>query len=560
MTNYRFIRLPLARAAILPLGLLLQAWACAADAPVTPGSVLDTLGGSKPRQIGTPPQVLLPLPPPPSEHDPRARRFRVNAFDMSGNTVFRDRQLKRVLERFVDQELNLYDLNKAAAAITEFYHARGYTLARAVIPAQKVVNGVVRLQIVEGRIGKLRFSGNRRFSNGFLTARTQMLQPGTLVTTERLEHDLLLLNDIPGLAAKVVLEPGAEFGTTDAEVKITEKLITGSVSLNNYGRTETGRERLEAALNLNSPFGWGDQLALSGTITDKSLLRYWKVGYSLPINAIGTRLTAGASKAAYEGRDALTKAINASGQVQTTEIGITHPFLRGRQSSHWVNLGFRRTHLQRNDIGATNPDYKINVLTALYQFNYIHEDSAITNASLGLTTNFKGVKSADQQNAVRARWEVDVNHTSPFVQRWDLYLRANMVYSSEMLPDTEKFSLGGPASVRAFQSAELRGDSGYLLTAELRHPFALAGRMGMFRVTVDAGEVIYKLPGNSDNNGKLHSAGLGAVFYPVKGVTASIDWARAIGTNYSAKFGSIQPSVPSDNRKNRVWMNVSASF
>lgn len=270
--------------------------------------------------------------------------------------------------------------------------------------------------------------------------------------------------------------------------------------------------------------------------------------------------TLGTSKAAYEGRDPATAAIQASGEIKTAEIGLTHPLSRSRESSQWLNLGVRQSRLVRNDIGATNPDYKIRVTTLAYQLNQIHKDSAVTNANFGLTTNFKANKSGLRQDAVRARWEVDANHTTPFVRRWDLYLRANMVYSKETLPDTEKFSLGGPGSLRAFPSAEVRGDSGYQVTAELRHPFSLVNRMGMFRIAVDSGEVLYKLPGLADNRGRLHSAGLGAVFYPAKGITASIDWAMGIGNNYVAKFGGIVSPIPSDGRNQRVWMNVSASF
>lgn len=533
----------------MPLGLLLlQAWAFAAEAPVTPGSVQETLAG-KPRQFSTPPQVVLPVQPAPSQHDPKARRFRVNAFDMSGNTVYKKRLLKTLLERFVDMELNLHDLNKAADTITAYYHDHGYTLARAVIPAQKIVNGVVNIHIVEGRIGRLRFTGNQRFSSAFLAARTGLLQPDMLVTTDRLENNLLLLNDIPGLSAKVVLEPGAEFGATNAEIVVTEKLVGGSIGVNNYGRRETGQDKLEAALNINSPLGWGDQLALTGSSTQHQLVRYWKAGYSLPVNTVGTRLALGASKAAYEVSGALA-VLGIGGEIRTTELGISHPFIRSRKASQSINVGVRRSHLVQSALGATVSDHTISVLSAAYLINQIHDDSAVTNASLGLVTNFKSVKTPTQQNAVYARMELDINHTAPFVQNWDLYLRGNLVRSRDMLPDTEKFSLGGPGSVRAFRSSEVRGDSGYLATVELRRPFALAGRMGTLRVTADAGEVIYKMPGFRDSRERLRSAGLGATIYPFKGVTASIDAATPVGNGYAA----------SDGKNNRVWVNVSASF
>ncbi len=541
----RFCRRP-----ALPLALvLLQAWASAAEAPVTPGSVQDTLGGEKMRPPVTPPQVVLPVQPSPSQHDPRARRFRVNAFAMSGNTVYRTRLLKTLLERFVDLELNLYDLNKAADTITTFYHDHGYTLARAVIPAQKVKNGVVTIRIIEGRFGRVRFSGNKRYAADFLAARTALLKPGALVTSDRLENNLLLLNDLPGLRAQVVLEPGTEFGATDAEVQVKEKLVDVNLGVNNYGRSETGRNRVEATLNINAPLGLGDQLAISGSSTQHKLVRYWKFGYSVPLNTLGTRLAIGSSKAAYDVSGALA-ALGISGEVRTDEAAVSHPFVRSREDNQTFSVGIKRNRLKQNALGAPLSDQQLTVMTAAYQINRIHPDSSVTNANFGLETNFRTSHDITQQDAVFARMELDVNHTAPFYQRWDLYLRGDIVRSRDMLPDTEKFSLGGPGSVRAFRPSEVRGDSGYLVTAELRRPFTIAGRLGAFRVTADAGEVIYKAPGFTDSRDRLRSIGVGASFFPAKGITASIDIARPMGTTHTA----------SDDKNHRIWVNVSASF
>jgi hemolysin activation/secretion protein len=548
--DYKKLMASLWRRPALPLALvLLQAWASAAEAPVTPGSVQDTLGGEKMRPPVTPPQVVLPVQPSPSQHDPRARRFRVNAFAMSGNTVYRTRLLKTLLERFVDLELNLYDLNKAADTITAFYHDHGYTLARAVIPAQKVENGVVTIRIIEGRFGHVRFSGNKRYSSDFLAARTALLTPGALVTSDRLENNLLLLNDLPGLRAKVVLEPGSEFGATDAEVQVKEKLVDAILGLNNYGRSETGQNRVEATLNINAPLGLGDQLAISGSSTQHKLVRYWKFGYSVPLNTVGTRLAIGSSKAAYDVSGALAT-LGISGEVRTDEAVVSHPFVRSREDNQTFSVGIKHNRLKQNALGAPLSDQQLTVMTTAYQINRIHPDSSVTNANFGLETNFRTSHDITQQDAVFARMELDVNHTAPFYQRWDLYLRGDIVRSRDMLPDTEKFSLGGPGSVRAFRPSEVRGDSGYLATVELRRPFTIAGRLGAFRVTADAGEVIYKAPGFTDSRDRLRSIGVGASFFPAKGVVASIDIARPMGTTHTA----------SDDKNHRIWVNVSASF
>ncbi len=522
--------------------------ASGAEAPLTPGSVRDTLGAPGARLPATPPQVIMPVQSGAAPHNPRAIRFPVNAFDMSGNTVYREALLKRLLDRYTDMELNLHDLNSAADTITEFYHDHGYTLARAYIPAQKVENGVVRMQIVEGRFGRVSFTGNKRYSTDFLAARTQLFKPGTLVTTDRLENNLLLLNDLPGLKARAVMQPGAEVGATDAEIQVQEKLVDASLNLNNYGRAETGRNRLEAALSINSPFGWGDQLSLSGSSTQHSLVRYWKLGYSVPLGTTGTRLTIGSSKAAYDVSGNLAS-LGIRGDIRTDEIAVSHPFVRSRDENQALSVGVKRNRLSQSALGTPVSDQALSVLEANYLVSRIYPDTSIGNLSFGLETNFRSNNETTGQDAVFARMEVDGNYTAPFIGKWDLYLRGDLVHSKERLPDTEKFSLGGPTSVRGFRPSEVRGDSGYLATIEFRHPFTLANRIGSFRLDADAGEAIYKAPGYNDSRDRLRSVGLGATFYPAKGTAASIDIARPVG-----------PYRASDGVTTRIWVNFSASF
>lgn len=529
---------------------------------------MDTLEKPKSLMPPTPPKVVMPVQTAPSQHSPRARRFRVNAFHFSGNTVYPKQVLKRVLERYMDLELNLYDLNKAAEALTVFYHDHGYMLARAVIPPQKVVDGVVKIQIVEGRIGKTTFKGNHRYSDRFIAARTRSLTTGALVTTNNLETNLLLLNDLPGLSAKVLLEPGAEFGDTDAEIDLTEKLFSASVGVNNHGRSETGKNRIDLSASLNSPFGWGDQLTVGGSRTSAGLTRLGSVNYSIPVNTLGTRLSVGASKVSYDVDNALIAKLGVSGEISSTNITVTHPLVRTRSDTEILSVGVKRDHLKQEALSTTLSDNAISVMNFSYLASTINADTSVTNARFSLATNFKSVdnnispsaSNYTQQNAVLARWEMDVNHNTPYSGAWDLYVRANVMYSSKMLPDTEKFSLGGPSSVRGYRPSELRGDSGYLLTTELRRPFSLGGRYGIFRLTADSGEVTAKASGYGsngspfrDSSDRLHSAGFGATFYPTQNMVASFDVAQPIGKT-TLNDGTEVP------RSTKFWISVSANF
>jgi len=530
--------------------LLLMTPAHSAQLIPTPGSVQQTLSIGKPIPAATPAQVLFPVQPSPSAHERGAKRFRVNAFRIRGNTLFTERSLKRLLERFVDMELNLYEINRAADVITGYYHDHGYMLARAFVPAQKVDRGVVSIELVEGRISKITFSGNKRYAASFLAARTRHLSPGMLVTTGHIENDLMLMNDLPGISAKAVMEPGSEFGTTDAEIKVNEQLLSGRVTMSNQGRKETGQNRVEAAVNLNAPFGWGDQMSLSGIATERELIRYWKAGYSFPLNTLGTRLSLGRSMVEYNVSGNLA-ALGISGVVKTSEIILSHPFVRSRAENQNVSLMLNRNQLIQTALGVPMSNNAYNLLTGSYAINQIHDDTSVTSAMLSLASNFRNNHDSTSQNNVFAKTEVDVNHTAPLYGKWDLYLRGDLVHSRDTLPDNEKFALGGPGSVRAFRPSELRGDGGYLVTMELRRPLVLASRMGTFRVALDSGEVVYKKAGFTDSRDSLKSVGLGMSLYPGKGIVLSADLAVPFATTYKATDSS---------KGGRVWVNLTTLF
>src|SRR5581483_2970845 len=259
---FRVARRALALICWAALALLLGPGAALAQAqPPTPGTVLETVPPRRAPPPG-PAQLLFPRDEQRPAADTGGPRFTVYGFEFTGNTVFPEARLRRVVERYVDLELNLFELNSAADAVTRFYRRQGYPVARAIIPAQRVTDGVVHIEVVEGRIGKVRFDGNRRYSDATLRARMATLTSGRVVTLDELERALLLLNDLPGLTARATLEPGTEFGATDVVVKVEEKPVDVALQLSNTGRREVGTIRLDAGASLDNPLGFGDQISV----------------------------------------------------------------------------------------------------------------------------------------------------------------------------------------------------------------------------------------------------------------------------------------------------------
>lgn len=517
-------------------------------AQVTPGSVLDTLPSSRPQLPSSPAQILIPDQPGPNLFDRRGKRFAVHAFRFIGNTAFTDQQLKRVIERYRDLELNLYQLTAAADAISEFYRDRGYTLARAVIPPQKVEDGVVTVAVIEGRLGKVLFSGNKRYSTATLRRHTPTLKEGDLVKTDKLERSLLLLNDMPGLKVRSTLSPGAKFGSSDILVKVEEKPFNVNFTADNAGRKETGEYRADLNVDINNPLGYGDQLSVRGLLTDQGLIKYKKLGYNLPLNDDGLRLAASYSEVHYDVAGAFA-ALGLAGSARTTELGLTYPLERSRGSNQVLSLGYRETRTTQEVFGVQTSSVKLPLVVFGYQSNTIGDDASVTNTFLQLASSFKRNSSGTEQDAELFRAEADINYLLPLDRRWDIYLRGNTVWSRDKLPDSEKMSIGGPGSVRGYRASELRGDSGFQGTIELRRNFGLFGRPAYVSSFYDTGQAVYKAPGYSDGLQNLQSAGFGLTVYPLGQSMFKLEAATPLGS-YKA----------SDGKHTRIWATLSTSF
>ena len=165
------------------------------------------------------------------------------------------------------QGLTIGQLQQVADTITKFYHDRGYFLARAVIPAQEIKDGVVNIRVLEGRLEKVQTSGNKRYRTMcWLNLSSRSI--GELVTVPRTENALLTLAQYPGLCAAGVFRPGSDVGTTDIIVNVqNEKLFDGSARFDNAGTEFTGRRRLIGSFDWNNLTGGADVLGVTALKT-----------------------------------------------------------------------------------------------------------------------------------------------------------------------------------------------------------------------------------------------------------------------------------------------------
>lgn len=419
---------------------------------------------------------IQPLPLP--DILPGGAQIELNAIRISGNTRFSEADLRALLGELSGKSFDLGGLRSLANLISEHYRAAGYSFAQAYLPAQDVKEGVLTIDIVEGRYGQIQASGDPELS----AAAQSFLGPlvsGAVIESAPLERVALIMDDQPGVKVSPILRPGQEVGTGDLDVQVERtQRFGGEIGLDNYGNRYTGYNRARLNLNADSPFMFGDQVALNLLYTDEKM---WlgNFGYSLPLGSSGLRGQVGYGYTSYLlGKE--FAAADASGTAKTTTLGVSYPIIRSQRAN--LNLSWNLQHKELYDAqGAANThsDKSSTLFPLSLGFN-LHDSllgGGITYGSLSWSYGQLDLGAsliAHDQATARTQGKfnklnLDVARIQGLPANFSLYGRVSAQTANKNLDSSEKFGLGGAYGVRAYPSGEGFGDRGWLTQIEVRY-------------------------------------------------------------------------------------------
>lgn len=536
---------------VVPLrwtGLLASLIAVSAAAqtggPPTAGAISDTL--KRPAEVQPPTPMASPVLPRPARPatDAGGKKVTVERFEFAGNTLFTAAELQTLLKNYLGRPIGLTELYEATDRITDHYVAAGYALASALLPAQKISDGTVQIEILEGRVDKIVYEGLKRYRAEDLDFYVGG-NSGKVYQGSRFERNLREVDALPGLDARAVLRPGASYGTTDVVVRVEEDPFHALLFVDNHGRDTVGETRFAAQLTFNSPMRLGDRFTLLALRSSDNLLQYISGDYSVPLGWQGARLNLGYGYAQFElsGPFSGVEGTNRSGHAE-----IEFPLLRSMSEELTFTAGASSTQADTDFTGIPLRGTDLTLLELGARYTRAYAGGGVTQISTGLGSNFKKSDGSDP-DAQRIRLELDLQHVEPLPMALQLVGRGLFVYSPDPLPDTSQFSLGGPNTVRGYAPSEVRGDWGYFGSLTLRRSLLLGPALVTPRLFVDAGTVRSRAPGGTVPETSLSSVGIGADA-AVSRVSVKLDY--AIPTD----------SVPVSDGKDdgRVYGTVAVEF
>ena len=529
----------------------------------TPGQVQAGLPTQTAQPKPTPSPAVSAAPVTPSGVAAGGPTFTVQRFDIEGNSAIPTDELQAQIVGYVGKSMTLAQLYDVADVLTRYYRSKGYGLAFVTPPAQKITNGSVRLQVVEGRLGKISVQGNSRTRTSVLQRRAAGLQSGDVYTDSAAQKATLLMNDIPGVTAHGTVSPGADYGTSDMLFDVSERGYSGDTSIDDYGRAVLGRWRLSADFNLDSFTGSGDQLSAGITHSEGDLLNFGKLGYMLPVASSGDLSFAYNRTFYHVGGPVFAKA-GIEGSTQNASVLWQDAIDRTQTKSFYWGLGL--SYNNARTLTAAPPSNTLTSNILLLQLTLFYTRSFADQSYYTLNTQFwtngKSNKDGTSRSAEKLRFEEDASWVKPLGETWTFIGQGAVAYSLDPLVDNDKYSLGGPGSVRGFQSAEARGDSGLFGSAELQWNLNGGGTFPLaWGYFFDTGKVWNKSFGAvAATKDSLSSVGTELQLLPTNdGWSSRLQFAWAVGGTRPSDDLSVADKTPHD-RGPHIWFTLAKAF
>lgn len=435
--------------------------------------------------------------------------------DLAGVPALNDAAGRAALAPFLGRPIDAKLVGEVRAAVAGRFTGLDRPFVRVTVPPQDVTDGVLKLVVVEGRVGRITVAGARWFpARRYLQA--VRLRAGDPIDNARLRADLDWINRNPYRHASVVAAPGLQPGQTDLVIRVRERRPWAlNLGFDNSGSRASGLQRVSAGMDWGDAFGRGDDLSyqVSGT-PDSSKVRQHSLSYTADLpwrNALSVSVSYATSHSG--GPD-----IDSTGVTKIVSARYAIPLAAHEGASRRLGLGF--------DYKSTNNDILFGGVSVFptasevdqFVADYVAQDAdgfaslAVTLAvSPGhLSPHNNDAAFAAQQFGARAEYAYARaallrSGRLPAGLAWSS--RATAQISTATLLPSEQLAFGGGQSVRGFTDQGATRDLGLVWQNDVRsHPLDVGRPLGWPTGALTASAGWFIDAGFGQNHGRAKSS------------------------------------------------------
>ena len=495
--------------------------------------------------------------------------FFVQSWNVVGVSLVEYQDIQNILDKYTGKKISFKEVKNAGLEIEKYYQDKGF-LAKVNIPPQDVTNGVVQLEILEARLGKIRIEKDGSSlveDQKILSIVRGSLKEGEYYEANSLNRGLLLSDDLPGVSLTGFLQEGNKSGLVDLSLKtLKEESSTMELSIDNANARALGSERMVFSGSLISPLRQAEIISINSLISEGSFFR--SLSISFPFGGEGLKLRFNVSRLDY---DVITKefaSLGIAGVVDGKEVELSYPIHRSNKSNlNFSLLADDRSYLTKVG-GSQVKNSSINSFKTEFSGNYFDQlgGGGANAASISFTRG--KLDGFGVLPALIGKYDIynySLTRQQALTEKLSLYGSIRGQFTDglssgsgqeDYLDSAENFSLGGLYGVRAYPSGEATGAQGQLISMEFRY---LINTGLIFKPHYDWGKVKKRnLSSGGPNEYELSGTGVGFSWGGPWETNVDAVYSRRIGRNPNPQAsGSDQDG---SFKENRFWFSLSRSF
>lgn len=478
-----------------------------------------------------------------------SKKIFIKDFVLIDNSKLNKKEIDAILAPYRNQNLNFQEIVSITEKITKAYHDKGYVLAKAYLEKGAYKNKILSIKIMEGKLETVTLKNTSLVNSSNILSFLDNLK-GRVIKLDDLERKLLLINDEAGLNIKSVsIVAGKENDTSDLLLNtVATNRVNGYMLSDNYGSKNSGEYRFSIGGSVNSIFGDGDKLSLSGLVTNGSKLKNGYISYSSYIGSSGLRATGSYYETQYS-LGGIYSALDAFGDSKFMELSFKYPLIKHGLETLEFSITPQYQKISNTMLGQTVDKRSKNLLMDMNYFKnfFLYDIESSLTTNILYTTGKISFLDKSLVTPIEGNFnklDIDLSLSNQIYDNVILTnsLKTQIALGNKILDPSQQITIGGAYGVRAYYNTQESGDSGYIYTIDLGYNIVQHNYKHQLDVFYDIGRAY---SANSELS-KIYSKTLQDI-----GVGYSI--------YYKQLFVKLQLATKVDSKKSYVFSNIGNS-
>ena len=513
------------------------------------------------------PQNLVVAQPPINIED-ASTSTRVKKIRVQGYTIFSDQEIAKIIKPYQGKKLDFRQLRKITEAITNLYVSKGYITSGAFLPNQEIVEGIINIRVVEGKLEDLNIKGLKHLQENYVRSCIRSAQKLSKPNTEsqsislsdqspplnikNIESELDLLKRDPSIKnIEAELVKGTEPNLSILLIEVEETSpYDAKLSFDNYRSPSVGEFQGTIEAGYRNFLGVSDRAFAQYNLTEG--LDAYSVGYGTAIASPKN------GTLSFEYRNGDSKIIenfeeaNIRAESDTVSLQYRRPIIYQAEREIAWGLAFERQNSETFILDdqpfsfTADPQQTNSVISVLKLTGDWIERSPTSVLGVNSELNFgldvfDATVNDNTPDGLFFSWLGQGQWTKALNQDRNLLFvtRLTTQLSPDSLLPLEQFTLGGVGTVRGYRQNQEVGDNAVVGTVEVYVPL-IGDRISSSKLNLvpffDGGTV---WDNNSNEAEALTSLGLGLDWQFKEFLSLRVDWGIPL-INTSDRGDSLQ--------------------